>query len=173
MGFQCHQKRTAFNVRDAEFSSCLFYDNAYFGIMNIANAGKQVVFNLPVQPAKKKGGSPAACRKIGSSVHLVLCPGFFHVSLSVGRWVICSLYDVRKLENKPHCKPLRKMHCQKAYGQLPPANVEYPQRQGNEQEIIHQFVKEQVKILNLGVLRSMLANLRLEKFLVTFPEDPR
>ena len=70
------------------------HDLAYCGVMNVANAGEQMMLNLEIQPSNEPGDNFIIHCKIGSSFYLV------HGPLCFDRfWIRFYNFEFRVLNN--------------------------------------------------------------------------
>jgi hypothetical protein len=66
------------HIGNGEFVACLSHNGADGRIMPMANARKQVVFNLKIQPPKVPGNPGVMRSKIGRSLYFMSGPCLWH-----------------------------------------------------------------------------------------------
>lgn len=121
-----------FNVRQIKIHCSLLHNNGDIAMVDVTDFRKQVMFNLPVQSTKEKCCKLIMRCKIRCCTHLILCPGFLHLTAIIGYWELCSLNNMSQLEDKSHFQSLGNMQKQKPDQKLPPTYIQYQQWQDNK-----------------------------------------
>ena len=89
-----------FDVGEVEFEGGLFEDAGDGWVVDVADVGEKVVFDLKVETADKVGAELAFCGEVGGGFELVDGPGVFDFALGVAEGELNLFDDVGELEDK-------------------------------------------------------------------------
>ena len=92
-------------VRQAVRGCRLAHHPADARIVDAADLGEKMVFDLIIEPADVPGEKMVARGEVGGGHHLVDEPGLFHGALGIWQGVVRAFHDVGELEDQAEDDP--------------------------------------------------------------------
>ena len=118
-------------VRDVVALGYLPYNPGNCRIVDAADLREKMMFNLVIESTDVSLEHFVAMSKVGRGQHFVNQPCVLHVAIIIRAQVLRSLYHMSQLENDPEDQSSRQVHGQESDQELPPGDVEEPERENN------------------------------------------
>ena len=106
-------------LRQAVRGCCLALHAANARIVDAADIGEKMVFDLIIEPADVPGEKMVAGGEVGSGHHSVDEPGLFHGALGIWQGVVRAFHDVGELEDQAEDEPRSQVHGEVIDEELP------------------------------------------------------